>query len=538
MPKLNARMGLNGCRKIGWIRICFAATNIIDRILLGLDLDFFFSPTRGILPIDGEERGLFGSCSLLRGLGAEDDSYLWFMYWAGVMNATLLLLGVAPRLNAIALYCNTCSFHNMNWILCDGYRTGLCPLVRIFSFVFFFLPLHHITIWDKFGFHCLKYHKSEDCSWSMWPVWLLQWQSVLVMAGAMVGKFDGDFWLQGSAMYYVSSCTDEGVGIFNPDILYNRVLPSKILTWSALVIEVISPFTIWFEKTRIPTLTIVVLIFFGMDVTMNMGTFEVYNIIGWSFFLIRSESFKKNDSKKADISPRKGIPALILRIVGYSWFVIHLVSIFSMAFPLETALGISPAWLRKLATPVEEVRWQIRDRLEPIMDGALDIGQDEWTLFSGGYNGATAKMAIEATLTDGSTREWRTINWNMLPKWKRKRYYNFLNYLKHVSDNSEAEEEQQWFLEKIAEGVLFPMGLSIELLILYTYEEEPPPYPKHLGWFDELKTEELISGRSYEQLYFEYTDEEIDELIGRKMEDHSWFYDLFERVWDDGECCI
>ena len=27
----------------------------------------------------------------------------------------------------------------------------------------------------------------------------------------------------------------------------------------------------------------------GMDVTMNMGTFEAYNILGWSFFLIRRE---------------------------------------------------------------------------------------------------------------------------------------------------------------------------------------------------------------------------------------------------------
>ena len=97
----------------------------------------------------------------------------------------------------------------------------------------------------------------------MWPVWLFQWQSVLVMLGAMAGKFDGNHWVDGTAMYYVSSNTDEGVGIFNPDILFDRALPSKLLTWSALAVEVVTPFTVWFEKTRMVTLVILLSIFIG-----------------------------------------------------------------------------------------------------------------------------------------------------------------------------------------------------------------------------------------------------------------------------------
>lgn len=200
IPKLNARMGLSGCRKIGYIRILLAAIHIFDRLLLGMDLGLFLSPKDGLLPIDTQEHGFFGLNS--QGRNAEDDTYLWLLYSIGLLNAVLLLLGIAPRLNAISFYFNTCSFHNMNWMLCDGVFTGVCPLVRIFSFIFVFLPLHHITIWDKFGRN-LKYHKDEECSWVMWPVWLLQWQSVFVMLGAMVGKLDGDFWMNGTAMYYV-----------------------------------------------------------------------------------------------------------------------------------------------------------------------------------------------------------------------------------------------------------------------------------------------------------------------------------------------
>ena len=332
----------------------------------------------------------------------------------------------------------------------------------------------------------------------------------------------------------LASCTDEGVGIFNPDILFNTVITSKFLTWSALAVEIITPFTVWFEKTRFPTLMILLQIFAGMDLSMNMGTFEWYNILGWAFFLIRSEEYEKavlkKEVKASNIN--KSFPRKLLRLVGYGWFLIHFVSLVSFAFPFDAMYAVSPPPLREYLHPVTEFRDRLNEEIAPFFELKLDLFQGEWCLFNGSYNGATLKIALKATMTDGKVRQWRTIDWNKIPKWKRKRYYNFLNYLKHISDASEdPEEEQSIFLEYITENILFPSGVDMQSLSLWTFKEKPLPYPENLGWFDELRKDNLIIRRLKERLYFEFTDDHRKELLGRDLQKQpEWFYDLFEEV--------
>ena len=665
-------MTLEGCRKVGYIRICFALIQIVDRLLLGLDLEFFLSPTSGVLPIEEERHGFLGLMSLLRLIVDDKNSFnLWVLYWVGLANCALLLLGIAPRLNAFMLYVNTCSFHNANWMLCDGVKTGVCPLLRIFSLFFLFLPLHHITIWDEFGTakSVFTNGKSMKSNWPMWPVWLFQVQSVLVMLGAMVGKFEGTTWINGSAMYYVSSCTDEGVGIFNPLILFNRHLPSKMMTWAALVVEVLAPITIWFGRLRKPTLFLLVATFIGMDLTMNMGTFEYYNIMGWSFFLIRSQSqeeteegeakksplgsssLKKKESNKSTSSseaertvhganknrietsssktdpkdnkktknnsgkngivdnqnsPKEEIdhskkvdgddlettlnksimsdggPAIrsnnsfiMTKIFGNACFLFLFISIVLMAIPIDTLIDAldessvtsfekkiqqifksnsssSPSppaqeiMKQQILEPINDLRSEIIDLIEPIVDGYLDIAQSESNFFNGMYMGGTIKLWIEVELSDGSHLAWGSINWSKLPKWKRKRYYNFLNYLKHVSDD---EEGCAHLLSVIAQHILIPHGVRVTSICLWKYREYPPPFPtvsrdnrteQKLGWFEELKREgdELKVNDLIEVSYLEYSPEDFEEFhkLASKTKYRSkflkssnrWWYDLFE----------
>jgi len=72
-------------------------------------------------------------------------------------------------------------------------------------------------------------------------------------------------------------CTDECIGPLHSiaptatDLLFNRALPSKIMTWSALLVEFLAPFTIWFRGLpRKITLVAVTMLLIGMDVTMCM----------------------------------------------------------------------------------------------------------------------------------------------------------------------------------------------------------------------------------------------------------------------------
>ena len=508
----------------GWIRIAFATLAIVDRLLLHLDLDLFLSPTTGLLPISQEKRGLFGILSLLRFVTRDSRcggvdvgaAYLWSMHYFGLLNSVLLLLGVAPRLNAFALFVNTCSFQNANWMIVDGGTTGLGPMARLYNFHLLFLPLHHITVYDGFGFgfgfgrkgkntdksqndsdHDNNDNDNDNDTWPMWTVWLWQWETILILLGAWVGKVAyGTRWIDGTAMYYVLHCTDECIGFFNPDILFNRALTSKIATWSALVIEGISPLTIWRRGfSRKVTLVLVTMLFFGMDISMTMHTFEWYGVLGWYLFLIErddlvlvaeeetssslssstsslssSSSSSLSSSSSTSTSMKETTPAAVSTtskpIVDFTeaelmkelarrhsgpkkskqrsrtpfWriglhgsvFFFVLGLAFNMAFPLKPILTMTPTWFSEKADPfLQRKQYMTRFYAFPIAS-ALGIHQDIWSLYSGDYGGHTSKLSINAFLTDGTIMTWRSPNWQDLGRWEHKRLYNHMAYYKHL----------------------------------------------------------------------------------------------------------
>jgi hypothetical protein len=198
---MKARIGLDGCRKVGWLRLFYAAIVIADQLLLGLDVNFFFSPKDGVSPItiDREKSGIDPKYqySLLQ-LFPESEGWLWIVYGLGLVHAVCLLLGVAPRFNAVALSINLRSFHNVSTLIFDGEDA----MMDIFGFFLFFLPLHHITIYDGFGAKPqisttrsavdASSPKSQELSdekdqqllrqntWPMWPIWLWKWQIMII----------------------------------------------------------------------------------------------------------------------------------------------------------------------------------------------------------------------------------------------------------------------------------------------------------------------------------------------------------------------
>ena len=482
------RMGKDGCRIAGWIRIAFATLAIVDRLLLHLDLDLFLSPTTGLLPISQEKEGLFGILSLLRfatrgGEGVGDAySYLWSVHYFGLLNSVLLLLGVAPRLNAFALFIITCSFHNANWMIVDGDATGHGPMARLYNFHLLFLPLHHITIYDGFGFG-RKGTKNDNDTWPMWTAWLWQWETILVLLGAWVGKVaDGTHWIDGTAMYYVLHCTDECIGFFNPDILFNRALPSKILTWSALVIEGISPLTIWVRGLpRKVTLVLLTMLFFGMDISMTMHTFEWYSVLGWCLFLIERDDDVKQCSR---------IPFWRIILDGSVFFFI-LGLAFNLAFPLELILTMTPTRFSEKVDPFLQWNQGMTDFYAYPIASVLGIYQDVWSLYSGEYDGATSKLSVDAFLTNGTIMTWSSPNWQDLGRWEHKRLYNHMAYYKHLPDCSfnEDDECEEWnkLIDMLMETFYNDVKDNVVKLELWHDVEYPPEYPENIGWWDSLK---------------------------------------------------
>lgn len=299
----HSRVGLKQCRLAGWLRVAYATLFVLDRLLLTLDLDYLLSPSNGLLPyrLARLNPNLTAQHLTLFQLAPESDALLWTVHIAGLVHGCLLALGVAPRWQLFCVYINLLSFERHNYMIWDGED----EMFRTWAIFFAFLPLHHVTIWewmqdedeeeehddeDEHGEHDNHQDKQRNddnlqhdsnshsppisSSWPIWPFRLFQIEVCLVYYGATISKLDGPAWWSGTAMYMISYTNDFYPGIFNPDFLFDRAVPLKLIAWTALAIEAVSPVTVWIPGLTIPTVVAAFALHIGIDVTMNMHCFE------------------------------------------------------------------------------------------------------------------------------------------------------------------------------------------------------------------------------------------------------------------------
>jgi hypothetical protein len=114
----------------GWLRMAYALLLILDRLCLGQDLEFFFSPTLhhggGVLtyqiaqqnPSTTQHTGLW---TLWTWIPPHSEAvWLWTFHYLALGQGILLLLGVAPKVQLIGIYINLLSFQHHNAMLWDG----------------------------------------------------------------------------------------------------------------------------------------------------------------------------------------------------------------------------------------------------------------------------------------------------------------------------------------------------------------------------------------------------------------------------------
>ena len=216
----------------GRIRICYAILLLFDRYVLSYDFHFFF--LSGIMPCDQHYNyssiNNFSSkptsllCYIVGILPPQYSShYVYYtFFYVGVINVVLLLLGIVPKLQLLLLHINMLSFHHHSGTIWDGEDN----MFRLWNFLFLFVPLHHVTIYDNFR-HLFYYTSTtnspaaaasnsssskstavakHDDTWPMWPFRLWQIEIWCIYIGAGYSKLSTDIWSSGNAMYSVRSC--------------------------------------------------------------------------------------------------------------------------------------------------------------------------------------------------------------------------------------------------------------------------------------------------------------------------------------------
>ena len=332
-----------------------------------------------------------------------------------------------------------------------------------------------------------------------------------------MGKLDGPAWIEGLAMYRISHTNDFYPGLLNPDFLFNRVLPSKLITWSSLFIELTCFITIWIPLLRIPTLVVVFAFHVGIDLAMNMHCFEWLTLVGWSSFLAQRDS----SQKKAGLL-RKSLSNL---------FIVGVLTLFSIdSFPMRYMYRLTP---RKptnyLTTKLRGMLWNLNnyqnmayDRIFPLL-AATGIEQGTWDMYSGYPDDSNSRLEAVVRFRNGTNETWTSPDWLNMTWLERKRYARVMDYYECIEDKM---SESAW--KALCIYLARQFGDDVQSVDLGKYTESsvyPLPNEYKHGWFEVSRQFPMKQSRR-RHLWF-IADDDLNSTESGMLGNQTWTLPTF-----------
>ena len=268
-------------RMFGPIRIAYAVLLLIVFLVLGPDLELWFSES-GVMPLSASKAIIDpDTWTLFQWLPATNN-FLRACYVVVIVQIVALGCGVLSRFQAACIFIWLISFHHRNHILFDGEDV----LFRIFAFYFIFSPIGRTLSFDAWWARRRRRPLPRDCPW---PMRLIQLQVSVVYLSTGLQKAMSEAWLGGDAMYYVARLDDLFGRFPVPAVLFESLPLIHLISWSVLAFELIAPITLWFQKTRRPTLVCCVAFHLMTDYTMNLFLFQWIMVVGLLAFVERDD---------------------------------------------------------------------------------------------------------------------------------------------------------------------------------------------------------------------------------------------------------
>jgi hypothetical protein len=439
---LHARTGPRGCRLAGYIRVSYALLYLYSRTLLVLEAPFLFDPHSGVMPYRATKHQLNDSAWSIFQSYPDSSTVLYLMLFVGWFNGLLLLLGIAPRLQALGIYFFLNNLYNHNRTLWDHQEV----MLRIWAFMLLWLPLDHVTVYDGFGGLVFQPTNkvAQTTSWPMWTVRLWQVYTCLVYIGAGLGKLNSKVWRNGTALYY---CYYEGgFGRFFPEFvieyLFNRMWAIKLATWTSLWIECLCFITIWPLTTRKWTFILIVMLHIGIELALLMHIFEYLSVLGWLvFFILPNDGNKTMETTDNSIEKMNQVPTTILDTTrttngkkDSTWTQRRKV--------FETLIAITLLfWFTADTLPKDDIndlaprplRQMVKNLMKPIKRGKMvtrfmkrtGLHSGAWTLFSGKPPHSNQRLTAVVRFRDSTKSPilWKAPEWSAYTLYERERYY-------------------------------------------------------------------------------------------------------------------
>jgi hypothetical protein len=202
-----------------------------------------------------------------------DALTLWVCFGIMVVQVIALGVGFATRFNSIGVFVWLVSLHHRNNLIWEGEDV----LLRLALFLLVFMPTGRRWSIDALW----RRHKRAEPrppgpgGSPIWPIRLLQLQLSLLYLSTMLSKLGGAAWQDGSALYYALQLDEfSGHRLPLPEIVGDHLPILRLLTWSALAVEVLLVFGVWVPSLRRPTVLVGIGFHLALEFTLNLFMFQ------------------------------------------------------------------------------------------------------------------------------------------------------------------------------------------------------------------------------------------------------------------------
>jgi hypothetical protein len=118
-----------------------------------------------------------------------------------------------------------------------------------------------------------------------WGLRLFQIQMAVILFSTGMAKLQGDSWVDGTALYYVSRLDDFFGKFAVPAWAFDTPWMVALMTWAVVLVEIIAPLLIWFRETRLWCLLAIVAFHLANEWCMHLFLFNWIMLCGWIAFL-------------------------------------------------------------------------------------------------------------------------------------------------------------------------------------------------------------------------------------------------------------
>lgn len=257
-------------------RAAFGVTAVVWLLSIGPDLDALYGEG-GLAPSP-----VYAPWRLGLFQWWESDLAIAVVYLLSVVAAVAVTLGWGVRLAAPALFLGLLSFQLDNTSVLNAGD----ELLRIWAA---YLALYALLTPGRCTGVPLRGVDGSPVTAPPWLLRLVQVQLTIVYPFSVYAKLQGDTWWDGTAAYWALGLEDfERFPV--PSFVTGSEPAVAVLTWGALLVEILVPVLLWVPRTRRIAIVAGVALHLSFDYALRVGFFGWAMTIGYLAFLTPSEA--------------------------------------------------------------------------------------------------------------------------------------------------------------------------------------------------------------------------------------------------------